>query len=75
MPTLFRNINPIISNFNVTLIGIGTCASMFTTEVQFGHAGSCANSDMEQATAKNAALREAGAYVPDSFDDLGDLIK
>merc|ERR1719223_94055 len=26
---------------------IGTCASKFTTEVQFGHAGSCANSAME----------------------------
>lgn len=58
------------------LIGwcIGTCASKFTTEVQFGHAGSCANSDLEQATAKNKALRDAGAYVPNSFDDLGDLI-
>ncbi len=54
---------------------IGTCASKFTTEVQFGHAGSCANSDMEQATVKNQALKEAGAYVPNSFDDLGDLVK
>jgi ATP citrate (pro-S)-lyase len=54
---------------------IGTCASMFTSEVQFGHAGSCANSDMEQATTKNNNFREAGAYVPHSFDDLGDVIK
>ncbi|XP_004525979.1 ATP-citrate synthase isoform X1 [Ceratitis capitata] len=54
---------------------IGTCASMFTSEVQFGHAGSCANSDRETASAKNKALREAGAYVPDSFDSLGDLIQ
>ncbi|XP_068146600.1 ATP-citrate synthase isoform X2 [Drosophila tropicalis] len=53
---------------------IGTCASMFTSEVQFGHAGSCANSDRETATAKNKSLREAGAYVPDSFDTLGELI-
>ncbi|KAH8396595.1 hypothetical protein KR215_001140 [Drosophila sulfurigaster] len=53
---------------------IGTCASMFTSEVQFGHAGSCANSDRETATAKNKALREAGAYVPESFDNLGELI-
>ncbi|XP_015040766.1 ATP-citrate synthase isoform X1 [Drosophila persimilis] len=53
---------------------IGTCASMFTSEVQFGHAGSCANSDRETATAKNKALREARAYVPDSFDTLGELI-
>ncbi|KAG5674557.1 hypothetical protein PVAND_004514 [Polypedilum vanderplanki] len=53
---------------------IGTCAGMFTSEVQFGHAGSCAQSDMETASAKNKALRDAGAHVPDSFDTLGDLI-
>ena len=54
---------------------IGTCASMFTSEVQFGHAGSCANSDSETATAKNAAFRAAGAQVPDTFDTLDDVIK
>ncbi|XP_060533461.1 ATP-citrate synthase isoform X1 [Cylas formicarius] len=54
---------------------IGTCASMFTAEVQFGHAGSCANSASETATAKNKALKEAGAHVPESFDYLGDIIK
>ncbi|CAF1184190.1 unnamed protein product [Adineta steineri] len=53
---------------------IGTCSSMFTSEVQFGHAGSHADSDHETAIAKNKALREAGAYVPNSFDELGDLI-
>jgi ATP citrate (pro-S)-lyase len=53
---------------------IGTCSGMFTSEVQFGHAGSCAQSDMETAVAKNKALREAGAHVPESFDSLGDLI-
>lgn len=54
---------------------IGTCAGMFTSEVQFGHAGSCAQSDMETAVAKNKALAEAGCNVPDSFDSLGDLIQ
>lgn len=54
---------------------IGTCAKMFTSEVQFGHAGSCANADMETAVAKNDALRQAGVHVPHSFDDLGDTIK
>ena len=49
---------------------IGTCASMFTTEVQFGHAGSFANSDLETAAAKNKAMRDAGFYVPDTFEDL-----
>ncbi|XP_063985408.1 ATP-citrate synthase [Diachasmimorpha longicaudata] len=53
---------------------IGTCASMFKSEVQFGHAGSIAHSNMETASAKNEALRKAGAHVPDSFDTLGDLI-
>ena len=48
---------------------------MFTAEVQFGHAGSCANSERETAVAKNAALRAAGAYVPQTFDDLGEQIK
>lgn len=54
---------------------LGTCAGMFTAEVQFGHAGSCANTNRETATAKNAALKAAGAYVPDSFDYLGDIIQ
>lgn len=47
---------------------------MFTSEVQFGHAGSCANTVRETATAKNEALKNAGAHVPSSFDSLGDLI-
>lgn len=54
---------------------IGTCARMFTSEVQFGHAGSCANADAETAEAKNKALKEAGGHVPKSFDELGNLIK
>ncbi|XP_070166563.1 ATP-citrate synthase [Polyergus mexicanus] len=54
---------------------IGTCASMFNSEVQFGHAGSIAHSNLETASAKNTALKAAGAYVPDSFDTLGDLIQ
>jgi len=53
---------------------IGTCATMFNSEVQFGHAGSCANADRETAVTKNKALAEAGAKVPHSFDDLGDVI-
>jgi len=49
---------------------IGTCASMFTTEVQFGHAGSFANSQLETAKAKNQAMRDAGFFVPDTFEDF-----
>lgn len=54
---------------------IGTCAKMFTSEVQFGHAGSCANAASETADAKNKALKDAGAVVPRSFDELGDAIR
>lgn len=43
--------------------------------MQFGHAGACANQESETAVAKNQALREAGAFVPNSFDELGDVIK
>lgn len=54
---------------------IGTCAKMFTTEVQFGHAGSMANSDAETASAKNAAMRAAGFIVPDTFEDLPKVLR
>lgn len=47
------------------------CAGMFSSEVQFGHAGACANAERETAVAKNKALSEAGASVPSSFDELG----
>lgn len=43
--------------------------------MQFGHAGACANQTSETAVAKNKALREAGAFVPKSFDELGEVIK
>ena len=47
---------------------------MFTTDVQFGHAGASAGAAAETATAKNAALAAAGARVPASFDELGEVI-
>ncbi|KAF7617653.1 hypothetical protein AFLA_006567 [Aspergillus flavus NRRL3357] len=54
---------------------IGTCASMFKTEVQFGHAGASANSDLETAVAKNKAMREAGIHVPETFEDMPGVLK
>ncbi|BFZ60076.1 ATP citrate lyase subunit 1 [Saitoella coloradoensis] len=54
---------------------IGTCAGMFTTEVQFGHAGSFANSQLETAAAKNSAMRAVGIHVPDTFEDLPEVLK
>ena len=53
----------------------GTCSKAFKTEVQFGHAGAKAGSEVETADAKNAALRAAGAIVPDSYDDYDQKIK
>lgn len=53
---------------------IGTCASIFPFEVQFGHAGALARGDLETAAAKNKALKEAGAHVPKSFFEFGDVI-
>ncbi|KAK4051667.1 ATP citrate lyase subunit 1 [Microbotryomycetes sp. JL221] len=54
---------------------IGTCAKMFATDVQFGHAGSMANSDLETAEAKNNAMRAAGFIVPPTFEDLPEVLK
>jgi len=53
---------------------VGTCASCFTTEVQFGHAGAQARGDTETAASKNAAMKAAGFHVPESFDKLPELI-
>ena len=52
----------------------GTCAEMFQTEVQFGHAGAKSGDRKSSAHAKLDALRSAGARVPASFDEFGDLI-
>ena len=53
----------------------GTCSKAFKTEVQFGHAGAKAGCEVETADAKNAALRAAGAIVPNSYDDYDQRIK
>jgi len=53
----------------------GTCSKAFKTEVQFGHAGAKAGSEAETADAKNAALKAAGAIVPNSYDDYDMKIK
>lgn len=53
---------------------MGTCASIFPYEVQFGHAGAMARGDLETAAAKNSALKAAGSHVPRSFDAIGEKI-
>ena len=53
---------------------IGTIAKHFDSGVQFGHAGASANAQKETAEAKNIAMKEAGFYVPDSFNDIPNTI-
>ena len=53
----------------------GTAARILPKGLQFGHAGAMAGSDRETAAAKNQALRDAGALVPDSYEDFDKLIK
>lgn len=53
----------------------GTGARILPAGLQFGHAGAMAGSDMETAEAKNKALRETGAIVPDSYEDLDKMIR
>ncbi|XP_027293909.1 ATP-citrate synthase isoform X2 [Cricetulus griseus] len=53
----------------------GNTTAVFALQVQFGHAGACANQASETAVAKNQALKEAGVFVPRSFDELGEIIQ
>ena len=53
----------------------GTVAKMLPGGVQFGHAGAKSDSAASGADAKNAALKEVGVVVPESFDDYGDKIR
>jgi len=53
----------------------GTAAKILPSGLQFGHAGAMASSDRETAEAKNKALRDAGAVVPDSYEDLDKMIR
>ncbi|EPS68697.1 hypothetical protein M569_06072, partial [Genlisea aurea] len=53
----------------------GTCATLFKSEVQFGHAGAKSGGELESAQAKNQALKAAGAVVPTSYESLESAIK
>ncbi|KAJ4307205.1 ATP citrate lyase subunit 1 [Collariella sp. IMI 366227] len=64
-----------VINKPIVAWAIGTCASMFKTEVQFGHAGAFANSQLETAAMKNQSMREAGFYVPNTFEDMPAVLK
>jgi succinyl-CoA synthetase alpha subunit len=53
----------------------GTAAKILPQNLQFGHAGAMAGSDRETAEAKNNALREVGAFVPESYEDFDKVIR
>ncbi|GJQ10219.1 hypothetical protein GpartN1_g2911.t1 [Galdieria partita] len=54
----------------------GTCASCFhSSEVQFGHAGAKSGESDTSALSKNAALKNAGVHVPDSFESFAEQIQ
>jgi len=53
---------------------IGTIAKYYDSGVQFGHAGASANAERETAEAKNKAMAAAGIHVPESFNDLPEII-
>ena len=53
---------------------MGTGAGMIKGDIQFGHAGAFANNKQETAQAKNEALRNAGAFVPPSFELLPEML-
>ncbi|MFX1326671.1 MAG: citrate/2-methylcitrate synthase [Promethearchaeota archaeon] len=53
----------------------GTAARILPQGLQFGHAGAMAGTSKETAEAKNQALKEAGALVPESYEDFDKLIK
>ena len=59
----------------LTIWVTGTAARILPKGLQFGHAGAMAGSDRETAEAKNKALKEAGALVPNSYEDFDKLIK
>lgn len=58
----------------VVFWAIGTSAEVFAYEVQFGHAGALKLEEDQSARYKNRRLKQAGAYVPASFNDFGKMI-
>jgi ATP citrate (pro-S)-lyase len=47
----------------------------YGSNIQFGHAGASANSDLESAIFKNEYMRQSGIIVPKTFEMLSDVIK
>jgi ATP citrate (pro-S)-lyase len=54
---------------------MGTSASEFNEDIQFGHAGSVATNYYETADYKNSYMRQCNIHVPDTFENIEELIK
>jgi ATP citrate (pro-S)-lyase len=52
----------------------GTSEKSFGDQIEFGHAGACAGSQKEEANYKNNRMRELGLIVPETFEELGDVL-
>jgi ATP citrate (pro-S)-lyase len=52
----------------------GTSEKSFGEQIEFGHAGACAGSHKEEATYKNNKMREFGLIVPETFEELGEVL-
>ena len=59
-------------NGNKMIVGwcSGTSEKSFGEQIEFGHAGASANSHMEEASYKNAKMRQLGIIVPETFEEL-----
>ena len=54
---------------------LGTSASFFSSDIQFGHAGASATSNIESSTYKNKYMKHFGVYVPNTFEDIPKVIQ
>ena len=52
----------------------GTSEKSFGEQIEFGHAGACAGSQKEEANYKNNRMRELGLIVPDTFEELKNVL-
>ena len=52
----------------------GTSEKCFSESIEFGHAGASATSELEEASVKNHLMAKYGFNVPETFEQIGDLI-
>jgi len=52
----------------------GTSEKSFSESIEFGHAGASATNKYEEASIKNYLMAKKGFWVPDTFENIGQLI-